>query len=83
MTDQNGALTEDDWEKIDAWMKKKFGGEMKCPLCGGVEWMVSDWLTVISAYKGPMAVPHVAFSSDCGYPVLLNAVDMGILAGRS
>ena len=63
-----------------------------CPLCGGLEWSVSDRIFEMREYNGgnlvigganAMITPVIPVTcSNCGNTVLINALAAGVLKGR-
>lgn len=90
MPDKDGKLTEEDRQKVIAWLARYPGAQdLSCPICGTKEWMIAEHLVqpiTIGPQKslqlGGIGYPQVMLiSNPCGYTRFLNAVMVGIITG--
>jgi hypothetical protein len=89
MPDATGKLTEEEKNRVGAWVKEKgkAGVNPNCPVCGSPDWFIADHLVqpmTLGANRslllGGIGYPQVMLVSlPCGYTRLLNAVLMGVI----
>src|SRR5258708_1838700 len=88
MPDNEGKLTAEDVNKIQAWLAQyPTAADARCPLCASPEWIVAEYL-VQPVTLGPgnalrlggIGYPQVMLNSNpCGYTRFINAVIIGIV----
>lgn len=90
MPDKDGKLTDEDRNKVIAWLGQyppALGANSPCPICGSTTWMIGEYLVQpitlgpnITIQLGGPSYPQVMLISvPCGYTRFINAVIMGIL----
>jgi hypothetical protein len=88
MPDKDGKLTDEERQKVVAWVTKyPATPDARCPICGSPNWMVAEHLVQpitigpgMGLQLGGLGYPQVQLISDpCGYTRLLNAVMIGLL----
>jgi hypothetical protein len=87
MSEDTNKLSEDEKERVKAWLREKWRNPAICPICGSKEWLVGDHLVQpITMGKdrglqlGGISYPQVmVISPTCGYTMFLNAVVVGLV----
>lgn len=86
MPDQEGKLTPAEKEKLEAWFRKNWKQDYKCPICDSVNWVSSEHVVETKIFRGgnlfiggPTYLYIPITSIPCGYTVFLNATVMNIL----
>lgn len=87
MPDATGKLTQEDKEKIKAWLGKFSPGiDSVCPVCKSTTWYICEHIVQPITLNGAqglqlggLSYPQVMLNSiPCGYTLFLNAVIMGL-----
>lgn len=88
MPDKDGKLTDEDRQKVIAWVTKYPQAEHSvCPICGTGNWMIAEYmvqpLTIgaqLGLQLGGIGYPLIMLiSNPCGYTRFLNAVMIGLV----
>lgn len=87
MSDDDGRLTPETLEKVQAWFKADGRKTAPCPFCGNPTWNVGAYVVApVTMGKdrtmklGGQAFPQVMLISEgCGYTIFFNAVKMGLM----
>ena len=89
MPDQ-GKLTDQDFESVKAWFKRKFPSGMMC-VCGfpNVDWVVGQTVVTPLKYTGGIDLggpvyPQIHLAcSNCGHTRYFNAIQAGLIEPSS
>lgn len=88
MPDSEGKLTEEEFEKVKAWMARFVATDRPCSVCGTKGWTMLPRLVQPVTLGGAFVIqlgglegyPNVGLvCNTCGYTRYLNAVIMGIV----
>jgi len=90
MPDKDGKLTQEEKDRVAAWLTAKAVGDQRCPICGDPNWIIGDHIVqpiTIGANNslqlGGVGYPNVlVISQRCGYTRFVNAVIIGIAKTR-
>jgi hypothetical protein len=85
MTDQSGALSEEEQIKIRDWIDdKREGRGMVCSICHTANWSVGPHLVFPPIFSGGLRLGGAAYPyamivcSNCGHTMFINSVMMGL-----
>ena len=86
MPTHDGKLTAPEKERALTWIKDRWQGEARCPVCGSSEWTMPDQIVNPMNYYsgggiriGGGVFPQVMLLSPCGYTMYFNLIRMHIL----
>jgi hypothetical protein len=82
-------LTEEQQQKLNAWLQEKWNGAKLCPICNQDTLALESALAEVGVfvagggiYAGSPSYPcAVLICTNCGYTLLFNAVLSGIVPG--
>ncbi len=83
MSDHEGKLTEEEKQKILAWLESHEKQPRVCQLCGSTNWLLAEHVVQPLRYGpqiyGGVAYPQIMLiSQPCGHTLYVNAVMIGL-----
>lgn len=87
MSDADGALTPEDYEKLKAWFATRWKGQVSCPICGTHEWAYGTHVVKMPRHAndgytpGTMVFPYVpVHCKSCAHTLFFGAAIIGVAA---